>query len=200
LTSASAASRPMVSAPVERRVCRREGVMRLLGSRRVRDLHVGEPAGTWVRYDGEGRPPVVDGPFAETKDLIAGRTVIDVDSYKARPRAGRGTVGRPGAGGKPIHEWLEVRPFGRFETRSLPRPCRRVHSKLRYVTELSHCLAVRSQGCSWTDQAIAGFDIDPHATSSGERFAVSLGGDSQPGRVIVGPSHATPRVRVDLRW
>ena len=27
------------------------------------------PEGTWVRYDGEGRPPVTDGPFAETKDL-----------------------------------------------------------------------------------------------------------------------------------
>src|SRR4051795_1329160 len=30
------------------------------------------PEGTFVRYDGEGRPPVTDGPFAETKDLIAG--------------------------------------------------------------------------------------------------------------------------------
>src|SRR5205085_5842141 len=37
--------------------------------------------GVWVRYDGEGKPPVVDGPFAETKDLIAGWMVIDVDSY-----------------------------------------------------------------------------------------------------------------------
>src|SRR5213082_3341791 len=36
-------------------------------------------AGTWVRYDGAGRPPVTDGPFAETKDLIAGWMVIDVD-------------------------------------------------------------------------------------------------------------------------
>src|SRR5687768_18526638 len=30
------------------------------------------PQGTFVRYDGEGRPPVTDGPFAETKDVIAG--------------------------------------------------------------------------------------------------------------------------------
>src|SRR4051794_29289468 len=29
------------------------------------------PRGSFVRYDGEGRPPVTDGPFAETKDLIA---------------------------------------------------------------------------------------------------------------------------------
>ena len=28
--------------------------------------------GAWVRFDGEGRPPVVDGPFAETKELVAG--------------------------------------------------------------------------------------------------------------------------------
>ena len=38
------------------------------------------PEGTFVRYDGEGRPPVTDGPFAETKDLIAGWMVVDVDS------------------------------------------------------------------------------------------------------------------------
>lgn len=30
------------------------------------------PEGTFVRYDGEGRPPVTDGPFAETKELVAG--------------------------------------------------------------------------------------------------------------------------------
>ena len=40
------------------------------------------PDGVWVRSDGEGRPPVTDGPFAETKDLIAGWMVIDVDSYE----------------------------------------------------------------------------------------------------------------------
>ncbi|WP_340688545.1 YciI family protein [Amycolatopsis coloradensis] len=40
------------------------------------------PEGTFVRYDGEGKPPVTDGPFAETKDLIAGFMVIDVDSYE----------------------------------------------------------------------------------------------------------------------
>jgi hypothetical protein len=30
------------------------------------------PDGVWVRYDGKGRVPMVDGPFAETKELIAG--------------------------------------------------------------------------------------------------------------------------------
>src|SRR6476646_7835286 len=40
------------------------------------------PEGSWVRYDGEGRPPVTDGPFAETKDLIAGWMIIDVDTHR----------------------------------------------------------------------------------------------------------------------
>src|SRR6185436_3808480 len=39
------------------------------------------PEGAWVRYDGPGRAPVTDGPFAETKDLIAGWMIIDVDSW-----------------------------------------------------------------------------------------------------------------------
>jgi hypothetical protein len=67
--------------------------------------------GTFVRYDGEGRPPVTDGPFAETKDLIAGWMVIDVDSYDRALELAGELSAAPGAGGKPIHEWLEVRPF-----------------------------------------------------------------------------------------
>jgi hypothetical protein len=67
--------------------------------------------GVWVRSDGEGRPPVVDGPFAETKDLIAGWMVIDVDSYERAVELAGELSAAPGAGGEPIHEWLEVRPF-----------------------------------------------------------------------------------------
>jgi hypothetical protein len=69
------------------------------------------PDGVWVRYDGEGRPPVTDGPFAETKDLIAGWMVIDVDSYDRAIELAGELSAAPGAGGRPIHEWLEVRPF-----------------------------------------------------------------------------------------
>jgi hypothetical protein len=67
--------------------------------------------GTWVRSDGAGRPPVTDGPFAETKDLIAGWMVIDVDSYDRAVELAGELSSAPGAGGKPIHEWLELRPF-----------------------------------------------------------------------------------------
>ena len=69
------------------------------------------PEGAFVRYDGAGRPPVTDGPFAETKDLIAGWMVIDVDSQERAIELAGELAAAPGAGGKPIHEWLEVRPF-----------------------------------------------------------------------------------------
>ena len=69
------------------------------------------PEGMWVRSDGEGRPPVTDGPFAETKDLIAGWMVIDVDSRERAIELAGELSSAPGAGGEPIHEWLEVRPF-----------------------------------------------------------------------------------------
>lgn len=69
------------------------------------------PDGVFVRSDGEGRPPVVDGPFAETKDLIAGWMIIDVDSYERAIELAGELSAAPGYGGKPIHEWLELRPF-----------------------------------------------------------------------------------------
>ena len=75
------------------------------------DAQALSPEGTFVRYDGEGRPPVTDGPFPETKDLIAGWYVIDVDSYERAVELAGELSAAPGAGGRPIHEWLEVRPF-----------------------------------------------------------------------------------------
>ncbi|PSL55693.1 hypothetical protein B0I31_105665 [Saccharothrix carnea] len=69
------------------------------------------PQGTFVQYGGEGRPPATDGPFAETKDLIAGWMMIDVDSYERAVELAGELSAAPGAGGKPIHEWLELRPL-----------------------------------------------------------------------------------------
>jgi len=67
--------------------------------------------GAFVRYDGEGRPPVTDGPFAETKDLVAGWMVIDVESWDRAVELAGELSAAPGAGSEPIHEWIEVRPF-----------------------------------------------------------------------------------------
>ena len=69
------------------------------------------PEGAFVRYDGEGRPPVTDGPFAETKDLIAGWFVVDVESWDRAVQLAGELSAAPGARGEPIHEWLEIRPF-----------------------------------------------------------------------------------------
>ena len=67
--------------------------------------------GTFVRSGGEGRPPITDGPFAETKDLIAGWMVIDVDTYERAVELAGELSDAPGAGGRPIQEWIELRPF-----------------------------------------------------------------------------------------
>ncbi|TNM59567.1 hypothetical protein FHN55_20565 [Streptomyces sp. NP160] len=69
------------------------------------------PTGTMVRSDGPGRPPVTDGVFLETKDLIAGWMVIDVDSYDRAVELAGELSAAPGKDGEPIHEWLELRPF-----------------------------------------------------------------------------------------
>jgi hypothetical protein len=75
------------------------------------DAQALSPEGAWVRYDGEGKPPVTDGPFAETKDLIAGWMAIDVDTYERALELAAELSAAPGAGGRPLYEWLEVRPF-----------------------------------------------------------------------------------------
>jgi hypothetical protein len=69
------------------------------------------PGGAFVRSGGEGRPPVTDGPFAETKDVIAGWYVVDVESWDRAVQLAGELSAAPGAGGEPLLEWLEVRPF-----------------------------------------------------------------------------------------
>jgi hypothetical protein len=85
--------------------------VRLKESGEFVDMQALGPEGTFVRHDGAGRPPVTDGPFAETKDLIAGWYVIDVDSWDRAVELAGELSAAPGPGGTPINEWLEVRPF-----------------------------------------------------------------------------------------
>lgn len=89
----------------------RDFATKLEGTGEFVDAQALAPGGQWVRYDGEGRPPATDGPFAETKDLIAGWMVIDVDTEERAIELAGQLSAAPGAGGRPIHEWLEVRPF-----------------------------------------------------------------------------------------
>ncbi len=89
----------------------RDFAVRLQGTGEFVDSQALTPGGAWVQYGGEGRAPVTDGPFAETKDLIAGWYVIDVDGWDRAVELATELSMAPGKDGQPIHEWLEVRPF-----------------------------------------------------------------------------------------
>ncbi|WP_375499238.1 YciI family protein [uncultured Jatrophihabitans sp.] len=84
---------------------------RLQGTGEFVDAQGLSAEGTFVRYDGAGRPAVTDGPFAETKDLIAGWMVIDVDTYDRALQLAGELSAAPGPKGDPIYEWIELRPF-----------------------------------------------------------------------------------------
>ncbi|TCO60982.1 YciI family protein [Actinocrispum wychmicini] len=89
----------------------RDFITRLEGTGEFVNTEALTQEGTFVRHDGEGRPPVTDGPFAETKDLIAGWIVIDVETYERAIELAGELSAAPGAGGRPVQEWLEVRPI-----------------------------------------------------------------------------------------
>lgn len=58
---------------------------------------------------GTGTPEVTDGPYAESKEFLAGYWIIDVDTpAQAYAIAARASVA-PGPGGKPLYLPIEVR-------------------------------------------------------------------------------------------
>ena len=62
-----------------------------------------------VRAGGNGAPEVTDGPFAESKEFLAGYWIVDVDSpQEAYDIAARASAA-PGPGGKPLNMPIEVR-------------------------------------------------------------------------------------------
>ena len=67
--------------------------------------------GARITVSAGGAHSKTDGPFAETKDLIAGWMAIDVDSQERAVELAGELSAAPGAGGRPVFEWLEVRPF-----------------------------------------------------------------------------------------
>ena len=63
-----------------------------------------------VRANGSAPPSVSDGPFAETKEFLAGWWVVDVGTAeRAYELAAKASAG-PGPGGKPLNMPIEVRP------------------------------------------------------------------------------------------
>ena len=62
-----------------------------------------------VRAGKGGVPEVTDGPFAESKEFLAGYWIVDVESpQQAYAIAGRASAA-PGPGGKPLNIPIEVR-------------------------------------------------------------------------------------------
>ena len=56
-----------------------------------------------------GTPVVTDGPFPESKELLAGYRMIDVDSLERALEIAARSSAAPGPGGAPIRQQIEVR-------------------------------------------------------------------------------------------
>ncbi|MTJ65502.1 YciI family protein [Nocardia seriolae] len=68
-------------------------------------------SGEIIMSDGRSAPVVTDGPFPETKEFLAGYWIIDVDSPERAVEIAAQASAAPGPGGKPIGEYIEVRPI-----------------------------------------------------------------------------------------
>ena len=77
---------------------------RLIGSQQLEDAST---ARTLRVRDGALR--VTDGPFAETKEFLAGYWIVDVESPERAYRIAAEASMAPGPGGKPLHLAIEVR-------------------------------------------------------------------------------------------
>jgi hypothetical protein len=57
----------------------------------------------------DNSPEVTDGPFAETKEFLAGYWIVDVETPAQAYALAAQISAAPGAGGKPMHMAVEVR-------------------------------------------------------------------------------------------
>ena len=70
----------------------------------------GPEAAKIVKDDGVGAPVVTDGPFAESKEFLAGYWLVDVESEQRAIEIAARTSAAPGPGGKPVAKEIQVRP------------------------------------------------------------------------------------------
>lgn len=63
----------------------------------------------FVTCDGIGAPVVTDGPFPESKELLAGYRLVDVDSPERAIEISAKISAAPGPGGAAIRQVIEVR-------------------------------------------------------------------------------------------
>ena len=65
-----------------------------------------------VRAGDDGEPIVTDGPFTETKEVLAGYWVVDVASEQRALEIAVRISRAPGHGGRPTNQNVEVHPEG----------------------------------------------------------------------------------------
>ena len=63
----------------------------------------------FVVSDGVGSPKVIDGPYPESKELLAGYRMVDVDTLERALEIAAQSSAAPGPGGVPIRQAIEVR-------------------------------------------------------------------------------------------
>lgn len=65
-----------------------------------------------VRAQDDGEPIITDGPFSETKEVLAGYWVVDVASEERAIELAVRISRTPGPGGRPLNQAVEVHPEG----------------------------------------------------------------------------------------
>jgi hypothetical protein len=63
-----------------------------------------------VKANDDGSTSVMDGPFPESKEVLAGYWAIDVDTPERAYEIAAKASAAPGPGGKPLNMEIEVRP------------------------------------------------------------------------------------------
>ncbi len=91
----------------------------LLGSGELVDAQglAGPDQARFVVSDGSSAPVITDGPFPESKELLAGYRLVDVDSLDRALEIAARSSAAPGPEGVPIQQPIEVR-----EVLSAPDP------------------------------------------------------------------------------
>lgn len=69
----------------------------------------GPEAAKFVVSDGVNPPKVVDGPYPESKELLAGYRLVDVDSLDRALEIAARSSAAPGPGGAALQQRIEVR-------------------------------------------------------------------------------------------
>jgi len=65
-----------------------------------------------VQAQENGEPIITDGPFTETKEVLAGYWVVDVASEERALELALRISRTPGPGGRPLNQAVEVHPEG----------------------------------------------------------------------------------------